>query len=104
MITGDDTEYSEDIYEMLQSFNDDIIEENEILKKDITLANSKTANKVYLYERTVKQLSKGDVFELNDLKSTEMSIIEDRKTLFSMLKLLSLMEISSLLPFLLTLK
>lgn len=63
--------------------------EIEIGKKNITLANSKTANKVYLYERGVTKLSKGDVFELNDLKSTEMSMIEDRKTLFSMLKLLS---------------
>lgn len=63
--------------------------ENEILKKEITLQHSKTANKVYMYERAVHNLSKGDVFNLEDLKSTEMSMIEDRKTLFAMLKLLS---------------
>ena len=60
----------------------------EIEKKSITLQNSKTANKVYLYQRDVHKLSQGEELNIEDLASTEMSIIDDRKTLFSMLKLL----------------
>ena len=62
---------------------------SDIQSKPITLGDSKTANKVYLYERAVANLKTGDKHSFKDLNSTEMSMIEDRKNLIDMLKLVS---------------
>jgi hypothetical protein len=57
--------------------------------KNITLAESKTANKVYLYDRIAHKIGKGQGCEVKDLAATELSMVEDVKTLYKMLKLIS---------------
>jgi hypothetical protein len=57
--------------------------------RDVTLAESKKANKVYLYDRIAHKIAEGETCEIKDLAATELSIVEDVQTLFKMLKLIS---------------
>jgi hypothetical protein len=57
--------------------------------RDTTLAESKKANKVYLYDRIAHKIAQGETCEIRDLAATELSIVEDTQTLFKMLKLIS---------------
>jgi hypothetical protein len=57
--------------------------------KDVTLPESKQANKVYLYDRIAHKVPAGESCEIKDLTATELSIVEDTQTLFKMLKLIS---------------
>jgi hypothetical protein len=57
--------------------------------RDITLADSKKANKVYLYDRIAHKIAEGETCEIRDLAATELSIVEDTQTLFKMMKLIS---------------
>jgi hypothetical protein len=57
--------------------------------RDVTLAESKKANKVYLYDRIAHKVAEGETCEIRDLAATELSIVEDTQTLFKMLKLIS---------------
>ena len=56
---------------------------------NITLADSKKANKVYLYDRIAHKIAKGESCEIKDLGATELSMVEDVNTLFKMMKLIS---------------
>lgn len=55
---------------------------------DTTLKASKTANKVYQYERNARLVAQGATETIADLNSTELSIVEDLPTVFSLLKLI----------------
>ena len=57
--------------------------------KSVTLADSKKANKVYLYDRIAHKVAKDGLCEIKDLAATEISLVEDVQTLFKMLKLIS---------------
>ena len=57
--------------------------------KHVALKSSKTANKVYLYDRIAHNIPKGETCEIKDLAATELSMVEDIQTLFKMLKLVS---------------
>ena len=57
--------------------------------KQIALLQSKTANKVYLYDRIAHAIGKDQTCEIKDLAATELSMVEDVKTLFKMVKLIS---------------
>lgn len=57
--------------------------------RNVTLADSKKANKVYLYDRIAHKVAKGETCEIKDLAATELSMVEDVATLFKMLKLIS---------------
>ena len=62
---------------------------NKIQKTKMALSESKSANKVYQYERDAFLLQPGGVMELKDIASTEMSMIEDLPTIFSLQQLLA---------------
>ena len=57
--------------------------------RSVTLADSKKANKVYLYDRIAHKVAKGGTCEIKDLAATELSMVDDVQTLFKMLKLIS---------------